>query len=481
MSLDSVAEQAAALANHTVTSAALTQAALERAAAAQPTINAFITIEAETARAEAAASDARRAAGQARGPLDGVPMAHKDMFDRAGQIATGGSPILAERRALTDSAVSERLAAAGTVWLGGLNLSEFAASPTGINVHYGATRNPHDTDYITGGSSSGSGAAVAAGIVAAALGSDTGGSIRLPASMCGVTGLKPTYGRVSRFGVMPRAPSLDTVGPLARTALDCALLLATIAGPDARDPTALDMPVPDAAGLLAGGEAGLAARIAPGTTLAVLAGPAIENLPSEIRACCNDAVRGFRAAGLQIVERRLEWLAELYPLADTISKCEAATLHERWMRERPGDYSAFLFSRTLAGFHLPATRYIGALSRRASLLDRFVTEGLDGAVALLLPTVPVPVPRIDAADVTEGDAVATLIAGLSRLTRPFSYLGVPALSVPCGTDAAGLPVGLQLVGRPFADFDLLGLGARLQQRTDWHRVRPASPTGSIHA
>ena len=466
----SLAEQAAALASGSVTSTALTKAALDRATAAQPSINAFITIEADAALAVAAASDARRSAGRPLGPLDGVPMAHKDMFDRAGKITTGGSPILAERRAETDSAVAERLAAAGTIWLGGLNLAEFAASPTGINVHYGAVRNPRNHAYISGGSSSGSGAAVAAGIAAAALGSDTGGSIRLPASICGVTGLKPSYGRVSRFGVMPRAPSMDTVGPLARSALDCALLLASVAGPDPRDPTALDMPVPDPAALLAGGIEGLAARAPSGATLAVLTGPALGDVAPAILEGQQAAIRVFQAAGFRIVERQLDWLADLYPLADTISKCEAATLHERWMRERPDDYSAFLYSRTLAGFHLPATRYIGALSRRAGLLTRFVTEALDGAAALLLPTVPVPVPRIDQADVTEGAAVATLIASLSRLTRPFSYLGVPALSVPCGTDAAGLPVGLQLVGRPFADFDLLALGAALQLRSNWHHL-----------
>ena len=465
---DGLAEAAVALASGSISSTALTQGALDRATAAQPAINAFISIEAEAALAAATASDARRAAGRPLGPLDGVPMAHKDMFDRAGQTATGGSPILAERRAATDSAVAERLAAAGTIWLGGLNLSEFAASPTGINVHYGAVRNPRHHDYISGGSSSGSGAAVAAGIVPAALGSDTGGSIRLPAAICGVTGLKPSYGRVSRFGVMPRAPSMDTVGPLARSALDCALLLATVAGPDPRDPTALDMPRPDPAALLAGGTEGLAARVPAGTTLAVLAGSALGDVAPAILQGQQAAIRVFQAAGFRIVERRLDWLAELYPLADTISKCEAATLHERWMRDRPDDYSAFLYSRTLAGFHLPATRYIGALSRRAGLLTRFVAEALDGPVALLLPTVPVPVPRIDEADVSEGSAVAALIAGLSRLTRPFSYLGVPALSVPCGIDAAGLPVGLQLVGRPFADVELLALGAALQLRSGWH-------------
>ena len=461
-----LAAQARALASGTVSSVALTRAALDRAEAAQPRYNAFIGIEADAALAEAAASDARRAGGRPRSPLDGVPMAHKDMFDRAGMIATGGTPILAERRATADSTVAERLAAAGTVWIGGLNMSEFAASPTGINVHYGPARNPANPDYITGGSSSGSGAAVAAGIVAAALGSDTGGSIRIPASICGVTGLKPSYGRVSRFGAMPRAPSLDVVGPLARTALDCALLLAAVAGPDPRDPTALDLPVPDLTDLLEGGSAGLAAGVPAGATLAVLT---VEGVSPEIAACHDSAVREFNDAGFRIVERRLAWLADLYPLADTVSKCEAATLHERWMRERPNDYSAFLFSRTLAGFHMPATRYIAALSLRAGLLQRFVAEGLGEATALLLPTMATPVPTIAAADVTQGDAVATLIAGLTRLTRPFSFLGVPALSVPCGSDAAGLPVGFQLVGRPYADFDLLALGALYQQRTDWHR------------
>ena len=195
----------------------------------------------------------------------------------------------------------------------------------------------------------------------------------------------------------------------------------------------------------------------------------VEGVSPEIAACHDAAVREFGQAGFRIVERRLDWLADLYPLADTVSKCEAATLHERWMRERPNDYSAFLFSRTLAGFHMPATRYIAALSLRAGLLQRFVAEGLGEATALLLPTMAAPVPTIAAADVTQGDAVATLIAGLTRLTRPFSFLGVPALSVPCGTDAAGLPIGLQLVGRPYADFDLLALGALYQQRTDWHR------------
>ena len=466
----SLVAQSAALAAGQVSSVELTRAALARASAWQPHINAFITIEAEEALAAAASADDRRARGAALGPLDGVPMAHKDMFDRAGKVATGGSPILAERTAVADSTVARRLVAAGAVWLGGLNMAEFAASPTGINVHYGAARNPWNPLYITGGSSSGSGAAVAAGIVGAALGSDTGGSIRLPASLCGVTGLKPTYGRVSRAGAMPRATSLDTVGPLARSAMDCAMLLQAIAGADPADPTALDIPVPEAASL---------ADWVPGeATVAVLVGPIVEGLPAALAACHAEAVGLLRSAGCRIVERRADWLSALYPLADTISKCEAASMHERWMRERPHDYSAFLYQRTLAGFHLPATRYIHALSLRAPMLERFVTEVLDDAMALLLPVTPVATPRIDQADVTEGEAVRSLIAAITRLTRPFSYLGVPGLSLPCGFDLAGLPVGLQAIGRPYADVTLLALGHALQQRSDWHDRLPLLPTST---
>ena len=454
-------EQAAALQAGQVSSVELTEAALQRAAAWQPKINAFIRIEGEQAMAAARASDARRVRGAARGPLDGVPMAHKDMLDRAGELATGVSLILRDRRATETSTVAARLEVAGAVWLGGLNMAEFAANPVGLNPHYGHCRNPWNPAYITGGSSSGSGAAVAAGIVAAALGSDTGGSIRLPASICGVVGLKPTYGRVSLAGVMPRAFSLDTVGPLATTAADCGLLLQAVAGVDERDGSTVDRPVPSMSEMTAD---------ATGMTVAVLTG--VDGVAPALRTRHDAALRVFRDSGVQLVERSMDWISGLYGLADTISKSEAATLHGKWMRDRPNAYSRFVFSRTEAGFHILATRYIEAMALRGRLLTRFVTEVLAGVDALFLPTTPVAVPTIAAVDTDEGAEIAEIIGGLARLTRPFSYLGVPALSVPCGPDEAGLPVGFQLVGRPFAEAALLRLAGHYQRATAWPRTVP---------
>jgi aspartyl-tRNA(Asn)/glutamyl-tRNA(Gln) amidotransferase subunit A len=452
-------EQAAALASGAVSSVELTEAAIERAEAWQPRINAFIRIEAEQALTSARASDARRAAGGARGPLDGVPMAHKDMFDRTGELATGGSLILRDRRATEDSTIATRLEAAGAVWLGGLNMAEFAANPVGLNPHYGHCRNPWNPDYIAGGSSSGSGAAVAAGIVAAALGSDTGGSIRLPASICGVVGLKPTYGRVSLHGALPRAFSLDTVGPLATTAADCALLLAAIAGHDPNDGNTIEQPVPTFSEMTAD---------ARGMTVAVLTG--LDGIAPALQARHEAALVALETSGVKLVERRMDWITSLYGLADTISKCEAATMHGRWMKERPQDYSRFVFSRTEAGFHILATRYIEALALRGRMLSRFVTEILADADALFLPTTPVTVPTIAEVDTDEGAAIATIIGELARLTRPFSYLGVPAISVPCGPDDHGLPTGFQLAARPFAEATLLRLARHYQAATDWPRT-----------
>lgn len=452
-------EQASALAAGAVSSVELTQHAIDRAEAWQPRINAFIRIEAEQALKAARASDARRAAGNARGKLDGIPLAHKDMFDRAGELATGGSRILQHRRATEDSTVAAKLEAAGTIWLGGLNMAEFAANPVGLNPHFGHCRNPWNTDYITGGSSSGSGAAVAAGIVAAALGSDTGGSIRLPAAICGVVGLKPTYGRVSLHGALPRASSLDTVGPLATSAMDCALLLEAIAGHDPKDGSTLDRPVPTASEMTAD---------AAGMTVAVLTG--LDGIAPALQARHQAAIELLRTSGIAIVERRMDWLASIYGLADTISKCEAATIHGKWMKERPQDYSRFVYSRTEAGFHILATRYIEALTLRGRMLTRFVTEVLAGADALFLPTVPIAVPTIADVDTDEGGAIASIIGDLARLTRPFSYLGVPAISVPCGPDANGLPVGFQLAGRPFAEAALLRLARHYQAVVDWPRT-----------
>jgi aspartyl-tRNA(Asn)/glutamyl-tRNA(Gln) amidotransferase subunit A len=451
----SLAELAAAIRRGEVTSAEATEAAIARAQDAQPATNAFVEILAERARAQAAALDAEARAGRYRGPLHGVPLAHKDCLTRKGVRMAVGSAVLADAPpGDCDATVITRLDAAGAVDLGRLHLNEFVAGPTGQNPHLGDCRNAWDSDRISGGSSSGSGAAVASGAVFGALGSDTGGSIRLPAAMQGLFGLKPTYGRVSRAGCFPRAHSLDCIGPMTRTAGDAALILAAIAGPDPRDPTALDAPLRDIA--------------AEGSRIVALADPG--ECEPDIAARLRDA-----EAALGVTQRRaFPQLAACDALGDVISKVEAATLHGHWMATRPQLYSTAVFSRTEPGFHIPAPRYLEALAMRGRLLQDVLDTVLRDADALVAPCVPIATPTRAEADMEAPGRVFGVVAQLTRLTRPFSYLGLPVLTVPIGLDRNGMPVAAQLVGRPFGEMRLLALGARLARDIGWS-MRPGLP------
>ena len=449
----SASAAAAALAEGAVTAEALVAACLQRIAAENSTYNAFVAVEAEAAMAEARAADRERAAGRLRGPLHGVPLAHKDMFRRDGATAmTGGTTLFGDlipQAPEGEATVMSRLKAAGAITLGALNLSEVAASPTGRNVHLGDCRNARDPALAAGGSSSGSAVAVARGQVLGALGSDTGGSIRIPAALNGVFGLKPTYGRVSRAGVMPRAFSLDCVGPLAASAEDCALLLAAVAGPDPRDATASDAPAPPA----------LLPQIAPERlTLAVATPESLGPLAPEALAGLDRARASAEAAGLRCANAAPTDLAALRALGDVISKCEAATLHRHAMQAATERYSRLVRERTLAGLHLPATRYIEALCLRAGETRRFIDLVFgDGAAALAMPVTACAVPTIEAvrAAEEEGDILA-LIADFTRLTRPISYLGLPSVSVPL-TASDGTLHAVQLVGPPWSEGLLLAL------------------------
>jgi aspartyl-tRNA(Asn)/glutamyl-tRNA(Gln) amidotransferase subunit A len=462
----SLAEVGAAIRDRTLSAREVTQAAIARAEQWQPHLNCFIALEADAALARAAALDDEIARGRWRGPLHGVPLAHKDMFYRAGRISTGGSPIRKDWRAPVTATVLQRLDDAGAVDLGRLNMSEFAAGPTGHNKFFGDCRNPWDRARITGGSSSGSGAAVAARIVYGALGSDTGGSIRMPASANGVLGLKPTYGLVSRHGAMARAWSLDHVGPLARTAEDCAILLAAIAGPDPADSTTV---APDS-------PTDYVAAVGDGIAALRIGVPDFDaaDEDAEIGAALDRACAALAALGARVVRVRLPDLASWYRIADTISKCEAATMHDRWMRERPPDYSDHIRTRIEAGRNIPAVRYIQALALRGPLLKEFLDTTLADADVLLTPAIPVPIPTLAESDVEgTGPAVLALVGRLSRFTRPFNLIGVPAISVPCGFDRRGLPMAFQAVGRPFAEAALLRLAHAYQQATDHHHRAPA--------
>jgi len=440
-------EVAKAIARRNVTSVAVTEACLARIGQMADRLNCFLAVEKDAALAQAAQADAAVARGQVVGPLHGVPLAHKDLFYRAGRVVTCGSRIRRDFVPTITATVIDRLEQAGAVTLGALNLAEFAMGPTGWNEHFGPTRNPWSVDHVSGGSSSGSAAAVAARCVFGSLGTDTGGSIRVPAAFCGVVGLKPTQGRVSRYGVMPLAHSLDCVGPLARSARDCARLLSAIAGPDPFDPTASPQGVPDYERELDGNIRGL--RVMVSRTLVEEIGDA------GIRQMLTRSLDVLRDHGVVLIEAAMPDLALLNTLNAVVFLCEAATLHGKWLRERREEYGPQVRERLLAGLLYPATRYLEALSLRGKLLEEFVSRVFGAADLLYLPAVPAGVPTVAEASTRDVEAALILNARLTPFTPFSNYLGLPTIAIPAGFAQDGLPVGFQLIGRPFAEALLL--------------------------
>ena len=467
LALEDLTAIADAIAARRISSVEATEACLARIEAWQPRTNAFLRVYREKALAQAKAMDAELAAGRSRGPLHGVPMAHKDMYYRQGELSTGGSAIRRDWTAPVTATVLGKLDAAGVVELGFLNMAEFAAGPTGHNVHHGHCRNPWDASRVTGGSSSGSGASVAARMVYGALGSDTGGSIRLPAAACGVVGMKATYGRVSRAGAVARSWSLDHVGPLTRTVRDNARMLGVIAGHDPDDSTTSEKPVPDYEALLDGGVAGLHIGLA-------LPKEGLAPLDPQIGTAIQAAADSLGRLGAKISTVTLPDFTALYRAAEVMVKCEAAAMHRPWMEKTPELYANQVRTRMEAGFFIPATQYIDALRLRAHFVAEFLSTAMDGVDAVLLPAIPFPLPTIEETDTETkgGPAVLKMVAGFTGLTRPFNTLGIPALSVPCGFDSNGAPIGLQLVGRPFDEAMLYRIGHAYQGATGHHLKVP---------
>ncbi|MDP6704696.1 MAG: amidase [Alphaproteobacteria bacterium] len=466
----SLVATAARIRGREVSSEEVVGAAIQRAEALQPDLNCFIALEAEAALDAARDIDRRLAAGEAVGPLAGVPLAHKDMYYRQGKISTCGSSIRREVVAGSTATVLTRLEAAGAVHLGNLNMSEFAVGPLGHNDHFGACRNPWNTDHAPGGSSSGSGSVVAAGIVGGALGSDTGGSIRIPASFSGVVGLKPTQTRVSRHGLMPLSFSFDCAGPLARTVRDAARVLGVIAGADPADPTASRQPVADY-------EAACGAPVA-GLRLGLPTSYYDQGLTPEVAAALAAARRQFADLGVELVEVPVPDHDEINMLWTVGISAEAATIHRRWLRERPGDYGAQIRRRIEIGLYQPATRYLEAMSLRQDILADFMRQAFDRADALLIPGTPLPAPTLAETDIGDDDEMPALILKISAMTRPISFLGLPSLCLPSGFTESGLPLSMQLVGRPFDEARLFRLGAAYEDATDWHRRLPPLAQGA---
>ena len=449
-------EAATAIAREQLRSEALVEACLDRIQRLQPTLNAFIRVTAETARAQARAADDAVKAGRALGPLHGVPLAHKDMFYRAGEVCTCGSKIRADFVPDHTATVLAKFDRAGAIGLGRLNMAEFAAGPTGHNIHFGRCRNPWNPDYITGGSSSGSGAAVAARLAFGALGSDTGGSVRLPAAACGVVGIKPTLGRVSRYGTMPLSQSLDCIGVLARSVGDCARLLSIIAGPDAQDGMSSRRPVSNY-------ELDLEDAARPGGLSGVTIGIPNRYYYDDIDREVADLLAASRAVlearGAKIVDVPVADHGAVNELSNALLWPEAAALHLPWLRERPQDYVPQTRARLLVGLGVSATLYIDAARVRARLLDDLLRETFSRCDLLHVPVLKRPVPTAAETDVGGSTAMAQVLGQIVANTRPFNYFGLPGLSVPIGFTGNGLPQAMQLVAWPFREDLLFRVGA----------------------
>ena len=458
-------EIAAAIAAREVSSREATEACISRIEQHGETLHCIARIDPDAALGAANAADRALAKDGPRGPLHGVPLAHKDMFYRAGQLAQCGSRILADYVPDRTSTALTRLDAAGALDIARLNMVEFALGTTGHNEIAGTPRNPWNTEHVTGGSSSGSAASVAGRLVFGALGSDTGGSIRLPAAACGLVGLKPTYGRVSRAGAMPLSFTLDHVGPLTRTAADAALMLQAIAGPDPADPTTVDVPVPDYSAGLGKGVKGL--------RIAVPENYFYDPVAPEVADLARASLAVYESQGAEIVPVTLpEVISLANPLNVLIIAAEGAAYHARWLRERPDDYGRQTLGRFLPGLFYPATRYIEALNMRQAVLAALEDSVFAKADMLHTPVWTTPVPTIAESDVAANPGFMDFLTTMGHCVRPFNYIGLPAISVPAGFTASGLPTAFQLVARPFEEGLLLRAAHAYEGETDWTKTAP---------
>jgi aspartyl-tRNA(Asn)/glutamyl-tRNA(Gln) amidotransferase subunit A len=477
----SLREAAARVRRRDVSAVDLTRAALARIAAVEPALGAFLTLDETGAVAAAEAIDRRVAAGGDPGPLAGVPVAIKDNICTAGLRTTAGSRILEHFVPAYDATVTARLRDAGAVVVGKTNCDEFGMGSSTENSALGTTRSPWDPARVPGGSSGGSGAAVAAGECHAALGTDTGGSIRLPAAFCGVVGVKPTYGRVSRYGVIAYASSLDQVGPLARDVPDAALVLEVIAGPDPRDSTASPRPVAAWAAALDQGVRGL--------RLGLPREYFVEGMQAEVEAGVRAAVRTLEGLGARVAEVSLphtEYAIATYYLIATAEassnlarydgvryglRIPARALGEMYEATRAAGFGAEVKRRIMLGTYALSAGYYDAYYLKAqqvrTLIRQDFARALAACDALLTPVAPTTAFRLG--EKTD-DPLTMYLSDI--FTISVNLAGLPGLALPCGVDGAGLPIGLQVIGRPFDEATVLRVGRAYEQATEWYRRRP---------
>ncbi len=442
----------------------LTQAYLKRIESFDDTLRSFITVVKEDAISRAKEMEKTIHSGNYIGPLHGIPIAVKDIIFTRGILTTAGSKILSTHMPKEDSSIIDNLMKSGAILIGKLNLSEFAIG--GTTVHpYGTPRNPWNTDHTPGGSSSGSGVAVAGGLCAGALGSDTLGSIRGPSSYCGIVGLRPTYGRVSRQGVIPMSWSLDTIGPMTRTVKDCAILLRAIAGPDRRDYSSKAIGVPDYLKQINGGIQGLKIAI-PKEMFE------FEGLNHEIRDAVFDAITIFETLGASLTNVSLPMSVRSGAIGVSIADVEASSFHIDNLRSRGYEYDWNTRNRLETAALMPANLYIKA-QRVRSIIRQELDDILTTNDIIITPTSPVLPPIVEKSTglpggLYQGDADM----GRRRFISPAALAGLPAISIPCGFSDSGLPIGLQLIAKAFNEELLFKTGYSYERETEWHSSHP---------
>jgi aspartyl-tRNA(Asn)/glutamyl-tRNA(Gln) amidotransferase subunit A len=444
--------------DHSVSPVELTRDCLERIQALNPKLNAFITVLADSAIAQARQAEREIRSGNYRGPLHGIPIGLKDIFDTAGIRTTAASELFKDRIPTEDAEVVRRLRNAGAIILGKQNLHEFAYGASSMISFFGEIHNPWDTARLAGGSSGGSAASVAAGLGFAAVGTDTAGSVRLPAAYCGVVGLKPTHGRVSARGVIPLSWSYDHVGPITNSVEDAATMLQVLAGYDAGDPASIDEPFPDF----------LAAIAQPPSRLRIGVPREFffDELHPEIAAAIEKAIEIFRELQAEIREIKLEVSTDR-----TLSSAESHAYHEQFLANSSELYQPATLARIQAGAKIPASRALHA-SRDLQASRHAIRKVFKEVDVLLTPTVPIPPPVI--ADLREHpDSLRPQELMMLRNTRPFNVWGIPTISVPCGFTKEGLPIGLQLAAATWREDVVLQAAHAYEQATQWHTKTPA--------
>jgi aspartyl-tRNA(Asn)/glutamyl-tRNA(Gln) amidotransferase subunit A len=458
----SIAEAGALIAAKKLSPVELTRICLDRVSKLDPALHSFLLVTEDRAMADAKAAEARMMAGSRIGPLDGIPIGHKDIYNTAGIRTTGHSRLLEDNVPTEDSVVVRKWAEAGTILMGKLATHEFAIGGPSFDLPWPPARNPWNPDHFTAGSSSGTGAAVAAGLVLGGTGSDTGGSIRGPSALCGLAGIKPTYGLSSRRGVLPLSQTLDHTGPMAWTVHDCALLLQAMAGHDPLDPASAHRPVADFTADLDKGVKGL--QIGVIRHFHEVDHPA----SPATRQGIEDALEIFRTQGAEIRDVTLSPMMDYNAPGWLILTAEAYAVHEPWLKARFNDYGELLRDRLAFGALLPASAYIQALRRRRALCLE-MREAMAGLDILITASAPAEAPKID-------EVPKWAMLEKPNFTMPFNLTGLPALSVCTGYGAGGLPVSMQIIGKPFDEATVFRTGHAYEAATTWRSRRPAMST-----